>query len=142
MRRRHISKYFTDSIWNDGSENPVPLLYSLQQLTHLDLSHNKIRHLAGYDLLLPSLEVVDLSYNHLHVVKPTNFGDIIQIIELDGCPWRCDCHLRDFVAFQRKALNAKSSRCYEPARIRGINWDDLSLKVSEVFRLGTDIFYY
>ncbi|CAG9539196.1 unnamed protein product [Cercopithifilaria johnstoni] len=51
-----------------------------------------------------------------------------RIIELDGCPWRCDCHLRDFIAFQRKTLNAKSSRCYEPSQIRDINWDDLSLE--------------
>lgn len=113
----------------------VPLLYSLQQLTHLDLSHNKIRYLAEYNLLLPKLEVVDLSYNQLHVVKPTNFGDMIRIIELDGCPWQCDCHLRDFVAFQRKTLNAKSSRCYEPVQIRDIDWNDLSLEVSKVFHL-------
>ncbi|VDM10901.1 unnamed protein product [Wuchereria bancrofti] len=111
----------------------IPLLYSLQQLRHLDISHNKIRYLDGYDLLLPKLEVVDLSHNQLHVVKPTNFGNMIRIIELDGCPWRCDCHLRDFIAFQRKTLNAKSSHCYEPAQIHGISWDDLSLEVSKVF---------
>uniref|UniRef100_A0A0R3S1Q1 Leucine-rich repeat domain-containing protein n=1 Tax=Elaeophora elaphi TaxID=1147741 RepID=A0A0R3S1Q1_9BILA len=72
--------------------------------------------------------MIDLSYNQLHVIKSTNFGSMIRFIELDGCPWRCDCHLRDFVAFQRKTLSAKSSRCYEPLQIRGINWDDLSLE--------------
>lgn len=111
----------------------VPLLFSLQQLTYLDLSHNKIRYLAEYNLLLPKLEVIDLSYNRLHVIKSVNFGHMIRIIELDGCPWRCDCHLRDFIAFQRKTLNAKSSRCYEPSRIHGIDWNDLSLEVSEIF---------
>ncbi|EFO28405.1 leucine Rich Repeat family protein [Loa loa] len=83
----------------------VPLLYSLQQLTQLDLSHNKIRYLAGYDLLLPKLEVVNLSYNQLHVVKSMSFGDMMPIIELDGCPRPYDCHLRDFVIFQRKTLD-------------------------------------
>ncbi|KAL3998270.1 Immunoglobulin I-set domain family protein [Acanthocheilonema viteae] len=53
---------------------------------------------------------------------------MIRIVELDGCPWRCDCHLRDFIAFQRKTLNAKSSQCYEPSQIRGISWDDLNLE--------------
>ncbi|VDN03245.1 unnamed protein product [Thelazia callipaeda] len=108
----------------------VPRMHSLQLLTHLDLSHNRIRYLTGDHLLLPKLEVVDLSYNQLHVVKPTDFGDMIRIVEIDGCPWRCDCHLRDFVAFQRKTLSAKSSWCYEPASIRGVRWDDISLEVS------------
>ncbi|VIO96572.1 Uncharacterized protein BM_BM12915 [Brugia malayi] len=53
---------------------------------------------------------------------------MIRVIELDGCPWRCDCHLRDFISFQRKTLNAKSSQCYEPSQIHGISWDDLSLE--------------
>lgn len=130
------SQFFIQNLIVSYNEfTAVPLLYSLEQLTHLDLSHNKIRYLAGYDLLLPKLEVIDLSYNQLHVIKPTHFGDMIRIIELDGCPWRCDCHLRDFIAFQRKSLNAKSSQCYEPSQIRGVNWNALSLEVSEIFYL-------
>lgn len=107
----------------------VPDLHPLRQLTHLDLSYNKISYLTDYDLILPNLEVVDLSHNELQSLNPADLGEVTRILVLDGNPWRCDCHLRHFVAFQRKTLIAKSSRCFEPIQIRGTKWDDLSLMV-------------
>ncbi|VDK38722.1 unnamed protein product [Gongylonema pulchrum] len=133
----HSDSYFAieNLILSGNQFRAVPDLHPLQLLTHLDLSHNKITHLTDNDLSLPNLQVIDLSHNELQSLKPTNFGDMSRILSLDGNPWRCDCQLRQFIAYQRKTLTAKSSSCHEPVQIRGTKWGDLSLMVRKIFEL-------
>lgn len=108
----------------------IPInLSSFRDLNHLDLSYNEINYIENESLKSNSLEFIDLSYNKLEYVQRSDFGTQVNFVELDGNPWKCDCHLRDFVKFQKETLISKSLQCYTPLSLRGLSWSYLLLEV-------------
>lgn len=103
----------------------LPRLGALYSLKYLDLSNNAIKTASGTALLLPKLDFVDLSRNALTTIRKKALGESIKFLVLDGNPWFCDCHLREFVEFQRETYITKALECAAPGALRGVKWDDL-----------------
>lgn len=108
----------------------TPNISYLKNLKILDLSNNQINSIKSNSLLSPRLEIINLSSNNLTNVKKYDFGDTVRIVKLDKNLWNCDCHLREFIKFQRQTLIAESAKCHDPLTIRNVKWDDLMINVS------------
>uniref|UniRef100_A0A0N5AGS1 Ig-like domain-containing protein n=1 Tax=Syphacia muris TaxID=451379 RepID=A0A0N5AGS1_9BILA len=112
-------------VLSDNQLTSIPELNALHSLQYLFLTRNFISQINGQSLLLPTLDYVDLSYNQLKTIRRSDLSDGINILQLDGNPWLCDCNLRDFVEFQRSTKIAMSSDCNEPEFLRGRSWNSL-----------------
>lgn len=97
----------------DLTELPKIMSQGYSQVTELLLRNNSIKNIKA-EYLPPKLRVLDLRDNKLETLSKAvmNFTDMhIQVLNLSGNPWSCECSNRDFFNFVQKngAPNSKIS---------------------------------
>uniref|UniRef100_A0A915K4E6 Ig-like domain-containing protein n=1 Tax=Romanomermis culicivorax TaxID=13658 RepID=A0A915K4E6_ROMCU len=128
--------------------------FDLKSLKYLDLSHNTLSQLSSNVFLgAENLQEIDLSFNRLISIADDSFDDCpklakiylqnnhlyrlfhqpfvklsnLKIINLLENPYICDCHLRQFVRWQKDKYLAEPPICHKPNKLEGKRWDQLRL---------------
>jgi len=133
---------------------PENLFAGLNNLHHLDLSHNSISLLLPEQFpLLPALRILDLSFNTIHSIHRHTFQDIkvslerlnldhnnleiasyetyaflskLKHLKLADNPWICNCGLGELhEQFTSGHLTPNSATCSSPASLHGRYWASL-----------------
>ncbi|XP_065207374.1 uncharacterized protein kek5 [Planococcus citri] len=105
------------------------LFADLKFLQTVEFEENQISHI-GYKAFdnIPQLKNVKLNSNQLsHLNKRIfeKFGGSLKSLELKNNPWKCDCHLRDFMVWYTERLYTDPTTCFEPEYLAGSSWKQI-----------------
>ncbi|XP_061184328.1 protein artichoke-like [Saccostrea echinata] len=114
---------------------PKGLFEKVPNLSYLFLSRNKI---VTFPSQLPTLEVLDISFNLIHSVEEDIKGDVYphEVLLLGGNPFYCDCRvqwLKEFLdtrEYQLQYYNIPEEKfiptCQGPSNLFNDSWNYLS----------------
>ncbi|XP_044012967.1 amphoterin-induced protein 2-like [Aphidius gifuensis] len=105
------------------------LFHNLLHLQTVDISNNNIDTIADKTFYnLPNFKAFKINSNNLTNLKISTFQHLenLYTLDLDGNPWNCNCHLKDFRdwAIARKLYTAPTT-CDEPSYLHGKLWTEI-----------------
>ncbi|XP_065209257.1 carboxypeptidase N subunit 2-like [Planococcus citri] len=105
------------------------LFVDLKFLQTVEFEENQISYIGhkAFDNI-PQLKNVKLNNNQLNHLNKTifeKFTGSLKSLELKNNPWKCDCHLRDFVVWYTERLYTDPISCFGPGYLAGLSWDQI-----------------
>ena len=113
---------------------------SLAELDTLEIQHNPnlvyIDPFAFYDNLHASkpnhVQRAFLTANALGFLSPSLLHwDEMEIMDLSGNPWNCDCNLKWILEVRHELRNLEETKCFTPPALTNTSFSDMTLSDME-----------